>query len=982
MKHFKNSFKTNFIRFATVLTLCFGVTILLSAFDTIGPKVISLAGEWRFQIDSLDKGISERWYSKKLTDHVHLPGSMAGNLKGDDITLKTKWTGSIYDSSWYYNPRMAKYRQPGNIKIPFWLTPAKHYVGVAWYQKDVIVPIGWKGGTVTLNLERVHTECTVWMDGIQMDIQNTMVVPQEFYLGTGIKPGKHTITLRIDNRIKDINVGQDSHSLTDHTQGNWNGVIGRMTLNKVQDIYFSDIQVYPDLKKKTAHITLAIRYENGKKPVLGKVILSAKSFNTAQPVQLPAITKNILLTDGKTELDVDMPMGSKMQTWDEFNPALYMLSAKLATPATLDEKQVQFGMREFKAVGKQLQINGRAVFLRGTVNNCEFPLTGYPSMDVAAWDRIFRICKEHGLNHMRFHSWCPPEAAFIAADKAGFYLHVEGPSWANHGTSIGDKKPIDQFIYDETNRMAKAYGNYASFCMMAYGNEPRGRQEEYLGKFVNYWKAKDSRRIYTGAAVGGSWPVIKENEYMARAGAVRGLSWNGLPESESDFRKGIESFNVPFVVHEMGQWCVFPDFKEIKKYTGVYRAKNFELFQEDLADHDMADQGEQFLMASGKLQALCYKMEIEKELRTPGMGGFQMLSLNDYPGQGTALVGVLNAFWDEKGYITPQQFSRFCNAVVALARIPKFVYNNNETFTASTELYNYGPTPLKVPITWKIRDEQGKVLAEGKNDNKEYPIGNCLPIGNVSFTLSSITKASKLNLEVRVEGTKYANDWDFWVYPSAPPAKKTDIYYTTTLDKQAEDVLNSGGKVFLNAAGKVVKGKEVVEYFTPVFWNTSWFKMRPPHTLGVVCDPKSAAFADFPTEYHSNLQWFDVLNKSQVMLLEDFPKGFKPIIQPIDTWFLNRRLALVFEANVGKGRLIVSSTNLSPDADSNHPASKQLFISLENYMDSDKFNPAYNIPLATIKDIFETPTKEPFNTYTKDSPDELKPKPRKASGSK
>jgi len=979
MEYLNGRLNGYFVRFITTIMLAFGVTILLCAFQKDDPGQISLAGEWRFQIDSLDKGVAEKWYSKTLKDHIRLPGSMTENLKGNDITLKTKWTGSIYDSSWYYNPRMAKYRQPGNIKIPFWLTPPKHYTGAAWYQKDVVIPASWKGGSVMLNLERAHTETTVWFDNVQIDIQNTMVVAQNFYLGAGITPGKHTITLRIDNRIKDINVGQDSHSLTDHTQGNWNGVVGKITLSKVSETYFNDIQVYPDLKNKVAHIKVVINYQDPDKLAVGTVVLSAKSFNTSEVVQVAPITKKVAIVEGHAELDVDLPMGNKILTWDEFNPALYMLSAKLTTPkGGGEEKQVQFGMREFKAVGTHFEVNGRPVFLRGTVNNCEFPLTGYPSMDVAAWDRIFKICKSHGLNHMRFHSWCPPEAAFIAADKAGFYLHVEGPSWANHGTSIGDKKPIDQFIYDETNRMAKAYGNYASFCMMAYGNEPRGRQEEYLGKFVNYWKAKDSRRLYTGAAVGGSWPVIKENEYMARAGAVRGLSWKGLPESTDDFREGIATFTVPFVVHEMGQWCVFPDFKEIKKYTGVYKAKNFELFQEDLADHNMADQGEQFLMASGKLQALCYKMEIEKELRTPGMSGFQMLSLNDYPGQGTALVGVLNAFWDEKGYITPKQFSRFCNAVVPLARIPKFVYANNETFTAATELYNYGASVLNAKTSWKIRDEQGKVLAEGGTTAKDYAIGNCLPIGNVSFALNGVTKPSKLNLEVAIDGTSYANDWDFWVYPSAPATTpKTDIYYTTTLDKQAEDVLNNGGKVFLNAAGKVVKGKEVVEYFTPVFWNTSWFKMRPPHTLGILCDPKSAAFADFPTDDHSDLQWFDIVNRSQVMLLEDFPKGFKPIVQPIDTWFLNRRLALVFEAKVGKGKLIVSSANLAPDAEGNHPAAKQLFTSLQNYMMTDKFNPAYSVELATVKDIFETPTKEPFNTFTKDSPDELKPKPKK-----
>ena len=358
-----------------------------------------------------------------------------------------------------------------------------------------------------------------------------------------------------------------------------------------------------------------------------------------------------------------------------------------------------------------------------------------------------------------------------------------------------------------------------------------------------------------------------------------------------------------------------------------------------------------------------------------------MLSLNDYPGQGTALVGVLNAFWDDKGYITAAQFSRFCNAVVPLARIPKFVYTNNETFTANAELFNYGAAKLtNAKAVWKIKDEKGNIIARGDFAATTYNIGSCIPIGNISCALASVKVPTMLNLEIAIDKTIYANDWNFWVYPvKAPSDKKDDVYYTTTLDQQAEDVLNKGGKVFLNAAGKVVKGKEVVAYFTPVFWNTSWFKMRPPHTLGILCDPSHPAFAGFPTSYHSDMQWYDVVNKAQVMLLEDFPKGFKPLVQPIDTWFLNRRLALVFEAKVGNGKLIVSSANLSADIDDNHPASKQLYSSLHQYMLSDKFNPTYSVDLALVKDVFETGSKEKFTTYTKDSPDELKPKPKKAA---
>ncbi|GAA4203029.1 beta-glucuronidase [Pedobacter jeongneungensis] len=963
------------IQINRVFIVLISIALIFLSIPKTHAQSISLAGKWRFKIDAKDEGIKGKWYSSVLPESVNLPGSMAENLKGDDITLKTKWTGSIYDSSYFFHPRLEKYRKPGNLKIPFWLTPAKHYTGAAWYQKAIEIPTNWKGKRLVLSLEYPHSETRVWIDDIEIGTQFTFVVAQNFELPPNLKAGKHTITLLIDNRIKAINVGQDSHSLTDHTQGNWNGVVGKMELLAGSPVYFDDIQVYPDLKNKSARVKIQLK-ANANQSSTGKITLSASSFNTKNILQVKPVTAVYQIRNGEGSLEINLPMGNKIATWDEFDPALYRLTATLnSKDGKKDEKKIQFGMREFKAVGRTFEINGRPVFLRGTVNNCEFPLTGYPSMDVAAWLRIFKISKAHGLNHMRFHSFCPPEAAFIAADQIGFYLQPEGPSWANHGSSIGDGKPIDQFIYDETNRMAKSYGNYASFCMMAYGNEPRGRQVEYLTKFNNYWKAKDSRRLYTGASVGGSWPVIPNNEFMVRAGA-RGLDWGRKPESISTYAKQIEQFTVPFVAHEMGQYCAFPNFDEIKKYTGVYRAKNFEMFQEDLKDHDMADQGHNLLMASGKLQALCYKNEIEKALRTPNYNGYQLLSLNDYPGQGTALVGVLDAFWDEKGYINAKAFKRFSNSTVPLLKVSKFVFTNNEILAAAVEVAHFGKAPIEnAKLSWTLKDESGTNVAKGSFDPKTLAITNCITIGEIKFPLNSITKATKLKLEVTIDGTEFANDWSFWVYPAQLPAVKTDVYYCTSLDDKAQSVLAGGGNVFLNAAGKVVKGKEVVQTFLPVFWNTSWFKMRPPHTLGILCDPKHAAFKNFPTDFHSDMQWWEIVNKSQVMNLEDFPSGFKPIIQPIDTWFLNRRLALVFEAKVGKGKLVVSSANLSPDL-KDSPAAQQLYFSLQQYMISDQFNPKYEVAFNTVKDIFESPSKIQFDTFTKDSPDELKPKPK------
>lgn len=931
---------------------------------------IHLEGQWLFQEDAKDQGIDEKWFDKKLSETIALPGSMTSNGKGNDITLNTQWTGSIYDSTFYFIPRFKKYREP-KPKFPFWLTPKKRYVGAAWYQKEVVIPNNWQQKHINLFLERPHTETILWIDGVKIGMQNSMVAPHEYDLSTLLTPGKHTITVRVDNRIKDINVGIDSHSLTDHTQGNWNGIIGKLKLISTPSLYIDNIQAYPDLANKQVQLKIAMASIVDTKSN-GTLRISANSFNSNKKDKVDPIKVSYKFSGKSDTLKVILPMGKDFLTWDEFDPALYKLTVSLINKKSgNDSAETQFGMRDFKANGKNFNINGRPVFLRGTVDNAVFPLTAFPDMDLKSWIRIFKIIKDHGLNHVRYHSWCPPEAAFQAADLTGVYLQPEGPSWANHGSSIGQGKPIDKFIYDETDRMEKYYGNYASYCMLAYGNEPRGNQVKYLTEFNNYWIKKDSRRLYTGASVGGSWPVIENSQFMVRGGA-RDLDWKrATPHTTDNFTKSIEKFTVPFVSHETGQYCVFPNFDEIKKYSGVLEALNFELFQEDLKDHHMASQANDFFMASGKLQALCYKFTIEKTLRTPDYAGMQLLSLNDYPGQGTALVGILDPFWDAKPYINNVEFEEYCNSTVPLAEIKKFVYTNDETFYAGIQISHFGKEKLNKTINWEIVSENGNSLKKGNFPASEINFG-INKIGQIDAALNTITTAQKLIFTVSVEGTSFKNHWEFWVYPKVLAEINSTVYYTDVLDTKAEEILKSGGKVYLNLAGKVVKGKEVVQTFLPVFWNTSWFQMRPPHTLGIVVNPKNPVFTDFPTEYHSNLQWWSILNNTQVMNLEDFPEDFKPLIQPIDTWFMNRRLATVFEVKVGQGKLIVSSVDLkNPKKDA---ASQQLFYSIQKYMNSDAFDPKTTIDIKLIQNILTEESREQFKKYTKDSPDELKPK--------
>jgi len=920
---------------------------------------MSLAGEWKFRIDSLDKGVENKWYNDLAVETVSFPGSMAENNKGYEVTLKTDWTGEIVDKSYFTEKKYEKYRQPGNIKIPFWLKPVKYYKGVAWYQKEIDLPEGWNGKNIMLFLERPHWESTVYVNGKKAGTENSLAVAHQYNITDLLVTGRNRISIRIDNKVV-IPVGINSHSITDHTQSNWNGIAGDISLKATSRVYISDIRVYPDLQGKKAKIIVALINKTGA-PFRGEVEVQCGSFNSGTSQELKSVRASAFTGSNDLQLVIDYPMGNKITLWNEFTPSLYKLSVNLkgSKGEILDSDSQDFGMRDFKTNGTRFEVNGRQIFLRGTLECCIFPITGYPPTDINSWVKVLQTFKDYGLNTVRFHSWCPPEAAFIAADKLGIYFQIECSSWANSGTSIGDGGIIDDYIYKEGDRIISAYGNHPSFCMLAYGNEPAGaNQNVYLGKLLTYWKAKDNRRVYTS---GAGWPVIPENDYNLTA-EPRIQRWGeGLqsiinreaPQTTFDYHDIISKYTIPTVSHEIGQWCVYPDFKEIAKYTGVLKPTNFEIFRESLAENNMGDQAEAFLMASGKLQALCYKADIEAALRTPGFAGFHLLQLHDFPGQGTALVGVLNPFFESKGYITPEEFRMFCNTTVPLARMQKLIYRNSEAFKATVEIAHFGEKPIeKAGIICQVTNEKGDTIHKEIFTKDRIEIGNCSQIGLYQMDLSDLKKAQKLTFEVRLANTAYKNHWDFWVYPAIQEAKIGKVLITDKLDKNAEAVLSKGGSVLLLNCGKVGKemGAKVAIGFSTIFWNTAWTKNQPPHTLGILCDPKHPVFNDFPTEFHSNWQWWDPVSHAQAMILDGFPANLKPLIQPIDTWFENRRLALAFEAKAEGGRIIVCSIDLQKISE-DRLVSKQLLISLLNYMNSESFNPDIKVEIRKIKDL-------------------------------
>ena len=948
---------------SVLLTLLCGSTVQAQ-------DVISLAGSWDLSLGD----------SVSYNDYVMLPGSLLTNGKGDPVTVDTRWTGSTYDSSYYFNPWMEQYRREGNVKFPFFLTPEKHYVGKAWYKRSVYVPRDWKYKNVTLFLERPHIETIVYINGREVGLQRSLSTPHQYDVTRFLVPGsRNTIAVCVYNGIENVCVGQDSHSVTDQTQGNWNGITGLMELRaQEKDIFIRQVKLNTEPVDGVIQATVVFGgdinpmfYDDYMMVSVEPVRPGNENYKDTPLTWLQNIT-------GHT-MKLRIPTGS-MTLWDEFTPQLYRLEISVGN----DYYETTFGVRTISVKGRQLYVNDRPVWLRGTVENCCFPETGYPPTDEESWMSILTKVKEYGLNHVRFHSYCPPEAAFAAADKLGIYLQPEGPSWPNHGVKLRQGQKIDQYLLEESKRIVDTYGHHPSFVMMAAGNEPAGNWVAYCNDWVEAMKRYDPSRLYCGASVGGGWAWDDGSEYHVKGGA-RGLDWDKhAPHADDDYYSQIEyprnykdsePNNSPIIAHEQGQWCAFPDFNEIVEYTGAYKARNFEIFRDLLRENGMEQQAGKFLMASGRLQTLCYKYEIERNLRTKDYAGFQLLSLNDYSGQGTALVGPLNVHWREKGYMFANEWREFCSPLVPLARFPKFVYTSADTLRVPIEVYNalYGNIS---PIRKSYMITNGhKIVADGSLSSDSIPVGKNVQIGTVVVPLDSISEPCKLTLKVHI-GKQVWNHWDFWVYPDSCGVRSEesgDIFITDSLDAKAISVLKKGGKVLLTAAGKVRLGRDVVQHYLPVFWNTSWFKMRPPHTTGAYIDNQHPLFKyGFPTDDWSNLNWWELLNRAQVMNLMELPADYQPPIQPIDTWHVSRKLGMLIEANVLKGKLLMTTMDIDSHLD-RRVVARQMRQAILSYMQSDDFKPTLTLDPKVITDFF-TKDGPQVSMFTNESPDELKPK--------
>lgn len=877
-----------------------GIFVALTALASA--RTIDLSGDWKVELDN-----------DTTTHLITLPGTT--DLAGLGVP----------------NVLEPELKKPQLLR----LTRKNRFIGRATYSRTVHIDGDMAGKPLELKFERVMWRSRLSIDGQPVGMmQESLSTPHRYYLPDGLDEGEHQISLEIDNgKMYEISDDELAHAYTDDTQIKWNGVLGNMSLRSVEPVDVASVQVYTDDDLSGVEVVATVNNHKGKK------LRQKLEFRICSPDGREWSRKvYVNLAPGANVVKERCGIAGERQLWSEFSPVLY--EAEVA--AGKSAEQTHFGLRKIESRGHELLINGNPVFLRGSLECCVFPLTGTPPLGEAGWEAVFDTAEQWGLNHLRFHSWCPPEAAFAVADRHGFYLQVELPIWST-SLQAGENGGVKDFIKSEYDRIVEVYGNHPSFVMMTVGNELQS-DFVWLNDMVRYMKKYDPRRLYAASSFTferghGGHPEENDDFMVSQwtdAGWVRG---QGVFDKEApSFDKNYDSstgfLDVPLITHEIGQYAVYPDLTEIEKYTGVLDPLNFKAVKADLEAKGRLHKAEDYLKASGALAALLYKEEIERALKTNGIAGIQLLSLTDFPGQGTALVGLVNAFGESKGVAQPEWFRGFCAPRVALAMFEKATYRNDEEFRAKIDVANYLREENNVGLKWRMVDEDGREIASGNKIFEHLTQGHTEG-GEISVALSDVRCPMKLVLEASVDGNFYPNKWNIWVYPSENDEETHDGVVITSSLTEARKALDSGERVIFSPSPDSIRGIE--SKFVPVFWSPVHFPTQSGG-MGILCDATHPALADFPNDGHTDWQWWHPVKNSRTFETDSFP-GSEAVIEVVDNFVSNRSLALVAEGRCSNGRVLVCGIDImSPEA-MKDPATAQLRRSLLKYVVSEKFDP-------------------------------------------
>lgn len=860
------------------------------------------------------------------------------------------------------------------------------FTGPAWYYKTISISPEQSTKNIELYLERTRLS-TVWLDDREISSFESLSVPHRHKLGK-LKAGEHRISICVNND-PEINIG-GGHANSDQTQTNWNGILGDITLISTPDIALRQVRILSQVDDNSALVRTTFQNNTGKDCPC-TLSFCAASFNSDASHSREKQVQ-VTIKPGQSEQQFTLEMGDDYLKWSEFTPNLYQLEATLKSEFGDDQIIAEFAMRDFRAEGTQFAINGLKTFLRGKHDACVFPVTGYAPMDLDSWLDYMKIMQEYGINHIRCHSWCLPEAAFRAADRLGLYLQPELPNW--NCLLQAERKTKEDVILDGFGRsedtsqkydpniktdaeiyMAKEglailqeYGSYASFVMFALGNELAGNTT-VMKRLVDKFRSTYTDKLYAQGSNNhfndpelqpgdDYWSTFSVKKYehdsldhqvrasfsyanQANGGAINAL----VPGTEFDYSKAIEEIKLPIVGHETGQYQFFPDFDEMDKYTGVLEACNVEISQELMRKNGILEQWKDFNRATGRFASLLYKEDMEQGIRTPGFAGFQLLDLQDFPGQGTALIGILDAFMENKGHITPDEWRASCDQVTILGRFKRYTWHAGDKFTAAIQLANFGPTNITDSLNWEIVDENETVVVSGSKDINA-PQGELTTISKIAVTLPDLQYSQCFSLNLSCGDIK--NSYPLWVY-TIPNESKQEVEIIRKLDQQLLDKIATGGNYLWMPDFEQIESISYGGLFMTDYWSFSMFKTIcegvgkevSPGTMGMLIQNEHPALSGFPSDYHSNWQWRNVTVNSRPIRLAEIDSRLTPIVQPIDNMWRHEKLGLLFEFKLGKGNILCASTDFATFAD--HPENQALQNSLKHYINSENFNPNVEI---------------------------------------
>ncbi|MGV4281739.1 discoidin domain-containing protein [Citrobacter freundii] len=896
-------------------------------------QIVDLHGEWRVAIDPQDSGINEQWFSRRLTARsMRIPGTCAEHQLGERSILL-----------------------PGLTKEAVQRLRTEYtYLGAAWYQTDI--QLSANGKRVVLFLERVMGETQLWIDDIAFGRQDSLSTPHQFDITRHVSDGlPHQITLRIDNRDSN-NIGDWPSARTEQTQTIWNGIVGRVELQIDDGNTLNGLLISMDSQRR--HVTLNIT----KTPAImdWQAIDITIHLHDLDGRDVQHETQSLFTTPDSPAITMEFPLTDDIILWDEFTPQRYHLTLEIrnrediSVPMAISQKTT--GFRQLDVSDGLLKINGVQRFLRGNIDCCVYPLTGYPPTTEAEWSHVFQQLKQHGINHIRFHSWCPPEAAFTCADHEGLYLQIEGPIWMDNWMDIPVGKYPDHYRWlpQEAERIIRKWSIHPSFCFFSNGNELNG-DFQLLREIVQRLKTIQPQILYT---LTSNWdrPTAAEDDlFIAQSSAgigVRGQYFlDALVETTTlNFTAGVQAQNVPVISHEVGQYVVYPNMAEIPRYMGSLVPVNLQRIRDDLAEKQLLPYLNDFIHSSGKLALLLYKMEIEAALRTPRMGGIQLLSLHDFPGQSTATVGILDAFYASKNIIEPANFRHFCCPTVPLVMMPTLFYSSEDNFVAEVQIAHYGAAPLhQVTLEIQIIDENKRPLLTQEYALADVPIGLLAhPITIHATPFLTLNGRKKLQVTAELRHTPYRNQWDIWVYaPIADIPLPANVTLCREWSSALEDRLHNGEDILLLPSPNTVKQLAASTWF-PVFWSPVHFASKDP--CGMVINNQHPLFSHyFLCENYASLEWKALLENSFSMNI-DALVDCSPLTLLTPNFFHNQKSTNLFECRAGKGRIMVCTLNI--DADLPCDSSKQLKNALYRYLASADFMPEDSLQINELRALF------------------------------